>query len=129
MDSQRWNTIVPTEQTDTAKTYYRDLHSEYRDKLTSLVAVKTVIDTLNQKKLPFIMTYIDDLMFDTTHHVSPAVIELQEYVRPYMTRFDDMNFLDWSKHRSYPIGKAAHPLDQAHAAAAKYMLELGVHKV
>jgi hypothetical protein len=40
-----------------------------------------------------------------------------------------MNFLDWSKQQGYPIGTAAHPLEQAHAAAADYILDLGVHKV
>lgn len=128
-DPQKWSTIMPIDETDIARTYYRDLHSEYRDKLTSLMAVRIAIDSLRARNLPFIMTYMDDLMFDTTYHSSGAVIELQEYIRPYMTRFDGLNFLEWSKKHGYPIGKAAHPLEQAHAAAAEYMLELGIHKV
>lgn len=128
-ERQRWSTIMPVDTTDIAKTYYRDLHSEYRDKLTNLMAIRTAIDTLRQRNLPFIMTYMDDLMFDTANHSSAAVNELQDYIRPHMTRFEGKNFLEWSKSRGYPIGTAAHPLEQAHAAAADYMLELGIHKV
>ena len=38
-------------------------------------------------------------------------------------------FLDWSKKHGFPMGQAQHPLEEAHAAAAKYLLELGVYKV
>jgi hypothetical protein len=124
-----WKTIMPIDENELANTYYKNLHSEYRDKLTTLMAVRLTIDTLQSKNLPFIMTYIDDLMFDTTYHSSAATNELQDYIRPYMTRFDDKNFLEWSKKKGYTIGTAAHPLEQAHQAAAEYMLQLGVHKV
>ena len=124
-----WETIMPTDETNVSKTYYRDLHSEYRDKLTTLLAVRTAIDVLKSKNLPFIMTYIDELMFDTQWHSTPAVLELQEYIRPHMTRFDGQNFLDWSKKNNYPISTSGHPLEAAHQAASDYMLELGVHKV
>jgi hypothetical protein len=123
-----WKTIMPVDETNVAKAYYRDLHSEYQDKLNILISIRTVIDVLKSKNLPFIMTYIDDLMFNTQWHVSPAVLELQEYIRPYMTTFNNLNFLEWSKKNNYPISKSLHPLEQAHAAAANYMLELGVYK-
>ena len=123
-----WKTIMPVDNTSVAKTYYRYLHSEYQDKLNTLISIRTVIDVLQSKNLPFIMTYIDDLMFNTQWHVSPAVLELQEYIRPYMTTFNNLNFLEWSKKNNYPISKSLHPLEQAHAAAANYMLELGVYK-
>lgn len=74
------------------------------------------------------MTYMDELMFDTRWHISPAVLELQKYICPHMTCFDGKTFLEWSKQQGYSISEAAHPLDQAHAAAAQYILELGVYK-
>jgi hypothetical protein len=123
-----WKTIMPVDNTSVAKTYYRYLHSEYQDKLNTLISIRTVIDVLQSKNLPFIMTYIDELMFDTQWHVSPAVLELQEYIRPHMTCFGGQNFLEWSKQQGYPISAAAHPLEEAHAAAAQYILELGVYK-
>jgi hypothetical protein len=128
LDNHNWSTIMPIDQTDLAETYYKHLHSEYQDKLTNLLYIKSAIDLLTSKNHKFIMTYMDNLLFDTAHNCDPAILELQEYIRPYMTRFDNMNFLEWSKSRGYPIGTAAHPLEQAHAAAADYMLELGVYK-
>jgi hypothetical protein len=125
----KWKTLMPIEESKISENYYRDFHSEYLDKLTNLVYIKTAIDCLKQKNLKFIMTYMDDLLFDSKWNTSAAVNELQDYVQPYMTRFDSMNFLEWSKKKGYPIGVASHPLEQAHRAAAEYMLELGVHKV
>ena len=124
-----WKTIMPADNTALSRTYYRDLHSEYQDKLNTLISIRTTIDVLKSKNLPFIMTYMDELMFDTQWHVSPAVLDLQNYIRPHMTCFDGQNFLEWSKKKGYPNSAAAHPLEEAHAAAAQYILELGVHKV
>jgi len=123
-DHQKWSTIMPIDDTGIARTYYKELHSEYRDKLTSLISIRTTIDTLRQRQIPFVMTYMDDLMFDTSHHSSAATNELQDYIRPHMTRFDNKNFLDWSKQNNYPIGKAAHPFEQAHKAASNYMIKI-----
>jgi hypothetical protein len=125
----QWVTILPVNTDSIATTYYKNMHSEYRDKLTTLMNIRLVIDTLQQKGYPFIMTFMDNLAFDTRWHTNTAILELQDYVRPHMTCFDGMNFLDWSKEQGYPIGTAAHPLEQAHAAAAEYMLQLGIHKV
>lgn len=124
----QWGTLLPVDRSALAKNYYKNLHSEYRDKLTSLMSIKLVIDSLKQRNFPFIMTYMDPLMFDSEWHSSPAVTDLQGYIRPYMTEFDGTNFLDWSKQRQYPIGPTEHPLEEAHVAAAQYMLELGIHK-
>lgn len=74
------------------------------------------------------MTYMDKLMFDSQWNSSAAINNLQDYIRPHMINFNGMNFLEWSKKNKYPIGTAAHPLEEAHAAALEYMLELGVHK-
>lgn len=128
-ETDQWQTIMPIDETAVAKTYYRDIHSEYRDKLTTLMSMRLVIDTLKQKNYPFIMTYMDDLIFDTRWHTTPAILELQDYVRPHMTRFEDKSFLEWSRSKGYPITEKWHPLEPAHKAAADYLLQLGVHKV
>ena len=54
--SAQWHTILPVDTDPIAHHYYRDLHSQYRDKLTTLMNIKLVIDTLKQKDYPFIMT-------------------------------------------------------------------------
>jgi hypothetical protein len=114
-----WSTITPTTDSEVSHMYYRDLHSQYRDKLTSLMAIRTCIDVLKQKQCPFIMTYMDDLLWETEWHVTPAVTDMQNYVRPYMRNFEEKTFLDWSRQNKFPISDMLHPLEPAHAAAAE----------
>ena len=119
-----WRTIMPIDESELAKIYYRDLHSEYRDKFTCLSYIKLSIDTLNQTGIPFIMTYMDELLFDQQWHTSPAIINLQEYIKPYMTKFEKQSFLNWSRDKGYPETAAWHPLEEAHCAAGAYMIKV-----
>jgi hypothetical protein len=121
---QPWSTIRPGSTEKWAEIYWKNLHSEYRDKLTTLMYIKTVIDTLLENNIKFIMTYMDDLIFDQRWHVTPAVTNLQKYALPYMTTFEGKNFLDWSRSKGYPETEAWHPLEEAHAGAADYMLKV-----
>jgi hypothetical protein len=89
-----------------------------------LINIKLVIDTLNQKRIPFLMTYMDDLLFDQRWNHTPAVIELQDFVRPYMTQFEELSFLDWSCKHKFTISDAWHPLEAAHRAATDYMIRI-----
>jgi hypothetical protein len=117
-----WKTIVPVDTDPLSQTYYRDIHSEYRDKLVSLTCIKTVIDTLQQKNIPFVMTYQDRLLFDDRWHITMGVKDLQTYVQPYMTMFEDSTFIEWSKQNKFKISPTMHPLEEAHEAAAKVIL-------
>jgi hypothetical protein len=117
-----WATIMPIDETVQAKFYYKDLHSQYRDKLSTLLNMRVAIDTLQQQNIPFIMTYMDELIFETKWHTSPAVIALQNHIRPHMTQFEGKSFLDWSRSYNYPISDMWHPLEAAHKAAADYIL-------
>jgi hypothetical protein len=119
-----WSTITPGDTADIATAYYKTLHSEIRDKLTTLMSIRLVIDTLKQKGCPFIMTYIDDLMVDTQWNTSPAITDLQDYIRPYMTTFEGLNFQQWSKKNGYPITAIGHPLESAHRAAGELMIKV-----
>jgi hypothetical protein len=119
-----WSTITPGDTADTATAYYKTLHSEIRDKLTTLMSIRLVIDALKQKGCPFIMTYIDDLMFDTQWNTSPAITDLQDYIRPHMTTFEGLNFQQWSKKNGYPITAIGHPLESAHRAAGELMIKV-----
>jgi hypothetical protein len=117
-----WSTIMPIDTTDVARVYYRDLHSEYRDKFTCLCYLKLAIDTLRQKNIPFIMTYMDELLFDQRWHITPSVEYLQQYIKPCMTKFDGLTFLEWSRKNGYPETAQWHPLESAHQAAAELMI-------
>ena len=115
--NETWKTVRPGDSDSRAHNYYRDLHSEYRDKITNLIYIKTAIDTLKQKNIPFIMTGIDENLFDTQWHITAAVRSLQESIQPYMTRFEGKTFLEYSKEKGFPISGTMHPLESAHKSA------------
>lgn len=117
-----WKTINPMDDRDIAKYYYKHLHSEYRDKLSSLICIKSTIDTLQQRNIPFVMTYMDYLLFDDQWNVTQSLTDLQSYIRPYMTEFDGVNFIDWCRQKDFEISPTLHPTDAAHRAAADYMV-------
>ncbi len=119
---EHWETVTPTTQSPQTECYYRYFHTELRDKLQSLMIIRMAIDLCRSKKIPLVMTCIDDLLFDKTWHIPVSVTDTQEYVRPFVSDFEGQNFLSWSKSKNYPIGKWLHPLEEAHEAAAALML-------
>ena len=119
-----WSTLMPINTDAVAETYYRDLHSEIRDKFTTLMSIRVVIDTLKQKNCSFIMTYMDDLILDQRWNTTPAITDLQDYIRPHMTTFEGQNFQQWSKKNGHPITAIGHPLESAHAAAGELMIKV-----
>lgn len=112
-----WHTVLPTDTDNMSKVYYRDLHSQFCDKLKSLTYIKCTIDILKQKNIPFIMTYMDELLFENKWHSTPAIVELQNYIRPHLTMFEDKTFLEYSKEKGFPMSETLHPLEPAHQAA------------
>ena len=67
---------------------------------------------------------MDELLFDQRWHTTPAVTDLQEYIKPYMTNCEGKNFLEWSRNNSYPETRSHHPLEEAHAAAGNYIIKV-----
>jgi hypothetical protein len=122
-DKNNWQTLMPVDESKVSDYYYRNLHSQYRDKLNTLICIKQAIDVLLTKQIPFVMTYMDPLIFETNWHTSSAVAELQDFVRPHLITFEGKNFLDWSRDNGYAISATKHPLEDAHRAAATYLLD------
>lgn len=119
-----WNTITAWSQDDTSQFYFRDIHSQYFDKLQSLIYVNMVLDQLIKSGSQFFMTYMDDLMFETEFHCSAAMRLMQQNLRPYLHNFNGHNFLKWSQINNFPIGdRGKHPLEQAHRAAFEYVIQ------
>jgi hypothetical protein len=116
-----WKTVMPVDSSTVSENYYRDLHSQLRDKLTTLTYIKTAVDTLQQKNIPFVMTYMDDLIFESQWHTTSAIEYLQDSIRPHMIQFDQVNFLEWAKKNGFPISETHHPLEQAHSEAVKVL--------
>lgn len=125
-DRQNWKTILPGDCSTVNENYYKNLHNQYSDKLTTLICIKTAIDVLQQYQVPFIMTYIDELLFETHWHISPGITALQNYIRPHMTRFNGKDFLTWSRENGHTISKTMHPMESAHKSAADYIIDQGL---
>jgi len=114
----RWKTIMPIDQDATAGMYYRELHSEHLDKMKSLIYVKSAIDLLLQNQCQFIMTSMDGLLMDQRWNISSGMLPMQELIRPYLSSFNDQNFLDYSRDKGHQISATSHPLESAHLDAA-----------
>ena len=60
-----WCSILPSGNDPISKIYYQQIHSQFRDKLETLICIKTAIDTLMQNEQQFLMTYTDELIWET----------------------------------------------------------------
>jgi len=118
----KWQTILPVDTDKTADFYYRILHSQYRDKLTTLIHIDLAITTLQNQNIPFVMSYTDELIFETEWHAGPAITSLQDKIRPHLLKFEGQTFIEWAKANRYPISPTMHPLEQAHAHASDLMM-------
>jgi hypothetical protein len=125
---QQWQVITPITQSSESDFYYRHFHTEIKDKLQSLIYIRAAIDLLKIKNIPFVMTYIDDLIFDRRWHIPVSVTDTQDYIKPYFTDFQGQNFLDWSRKNRFAIGQWLHPLSEAHESACGLMLPV-VHSL
>jgi hypothetical protein len=65
---------------------------------------------------------MDDLIIDKKYHTPAHILELQNYVMPHLTSFEDMTFLEWSRYHDYPVSDLWHPLELAHKKAADYII-------
>ena len=119
---ETWETITPTTESRAGKFYYKNFQSELGDKLSSLIHIRSAVDILEQKQIPFLMTYMDPLIIDRRWHSPNAVVDCQQRVLPYLHTFDGDTFLEWSKQKGFPISKTLHPLEQAHSAGAELVL-------
>jgi hypothetical protein len=122
---ESWETLRPDGDTKLHKMYYKQFYSQYHTMLTNASYIATAINLLNIKQIPFCMTLMDTTLFDP---INPdwqdpyALRALQTLIKPYIGWFDDLDFLSWSQKNNYPISDAWHPLEQAHRAAADYMI-------
>ena len=122
--NNQWHSIRPWDTHDRAEFYYRHFHAEYTDKLNNLIWTNCAVQALQAAGAKFCMTYMDSLLFDSRWNVSPGIEQLQQQVRPHLHLFDGENFVEWSQRNGHAIGpKEHHPLEQAHAAAADYLLD------
>jgi hypothetical protein len=65
---------------------------------------------------------MDQLMFDRQFHTNTGLEYLQDLVRPHLHMFKGKDFLQWSRDQGFSISSTNHPLEQAHRAAADYLI-------
>ena len=124
-DAEQWTTLRPLVDDHVSKIYYKHLHSQIKDMITSIYAVNTAIDFLRERQIPFVMTYMDPLILeniDPDWHDPKYVSVMQKKIKNFLNDFDGKNFLDWSRDQGFAVSENWHPLEQAHQAAANYML-------
>lgn len=125
-----WTTIRPGNNDRTSDLYYRSFHTDYRDKLTSLIQIKLCIDTLTQRKIPFIMCSLDSLLFETAWHTSDTITALQQSIQPHVLNFDNKNFVEYAKENGHLISAHDHVLESGHQACFEYaQLHFGIDKI
>ena len=121
-DNNKWSTIRPGAQDSLAEHYYRNLHSQYRDKLVTLMHIKLCVDAILDAGHEFRMTYMDDLLLETKWHVSPAVLSLQKNIQPHLQQFNQCNMLEYARGHGHAVGHLDHPLESAHKDLFQYAL-------
>jgi hypothetical protein len=120
----KWKTIRPgnNNKSEFEKFYSTYIQSELWDKWNSLKELLMAINLLKTKKIKFIMTSLDDLILDDTFHSPSYIKNAQNDVKDHIDWFDNKGFNDWSTEHNFPRGVNGHPLEEAHIAAFKYMV-------
>jgi hypothetical protein len=125
--TENWDTLRPDGDTELHKMYYKHFYHQYHTMLTNASYILTAINVLNSKKIPFCMTLMDNTLFDpiNPNWQDPYALRiLQQSIKPHISWFNDMDFLSWSRHNKFAISNAWHPLEEAHVAAADYMIRV-----
>lgn len=117
-----WHSIMPIDTGLTAEVYYRDLHSQLRDKIESLICISSAIDCLQKNHCQFIMTWTDSLLWEQEWHCPVLIRWLQQKTSSYVSSFQGDSFLNWSRNNGFDISSTMHPLEAAHQAAADMIL-------
>lgn len=124
-----WATCAPGSVTTASELYYKHLHSEFQDKLVSLMQIKLCLDLLIQNNRPFIMTYMDDLLFDQRWNTNAAMQYLQQQIKPHMLTFAGQNFLAYAQGQGHDMSANHHLSASGHKLCADYALEFLVDKI
>lgn len=121
--TEQWQTLRPVHDAEHAEYYFRNLHGQYRDMLTSLLYINSAIEFLRDRRIGFLMTCMDDLVFEPvmpSWHPDSATKWLQTKVSAEIQSYHGKNFLEWCRDNNWPISELQHPLEEAHMAAAQH---------
>lgn len=120
-------TLRPDGNSTEHKLYYKLFYNQYHTMLTNGAWILAVIMLLTSSNIQFIMTCQDPILMEVVNpnwQDAISMTQLQDHIGPYLTWFEQQSFLDWSKSMKFPISSTLHPLEQAHQAAADYMIKV-----
>jgi len=124
-----WETLRPgLENHPHGDFYYRNLHSELRDKLHSLQLIKLVTLELLAAGQPFIMCYMDELIFAQQWHTTPSMIKQQEFLKSHMLHWKTnqkelINWSLWAMQQGHAVTKSNHLLESGHKLVCQHVLK------
>jgi hypothetical protein len=116
----RWETLRPGPGNHPhGDFYYRNLHCELRDKLHSLQLIKLVTLELLASRQPFVMTYMDNLIFDQRWNTTPGMLTQQEFLQPIMLHWKNnqdqsIDWLLWAVQQGHVVTASNHLLESGH---------------
>jgi hypothetical protein len=135
-----WATAHPRITNDVNHFFYKHIDSDVWNLFRNLQQIHSTICLLEQNNIKFLMTCLDPMLYkkaiypetpswqnghqDPTswqHEHRDAAVELQKEVMHYIINFYGFTFAEWTKHKKFEIGPGGHPLQKAHAEAAKYI--------
>lgn len=130
--SDDWLTTHPRHNNTIDHYFYRYIDNDLWNLYRNLQQMHSTIQLLKKNNVNFIMTCLDDDRNKKVNNLrqantplydmwSKSVDLLQDEVCSYIFDFDNMSFLEWSRHNGFALGPNGHPLEDAHIAAAKYM--------
>ena len=134
IQTDKWCTTHPQHEDKLDHYFYRNLDSDIWNLHRNFQQIHSTISLLKQNNIDFIMTCLDTQYSRTYNNIrppatafstnwKPAASNLQKQVLPHIVDFEGMSFLEWSKHNSFETGPNSHPLEEAHAEAANYILD------
>ena len=130
IETNQWAVTHPRHNDKLNHYFYKHVDHEQWNLHRNLQQIHSTISLLKQNNVNFIMTCLDthySLTYNDMQSLGSntvwtnAILSLQEQVVPHIVDFEDMSFLEWSKHKSFELGPNGHPLEKAHAEAAKYI--------
>ena len=116
-ETDQWTVTHPRHEDQLNHYFYKHIDSEKWNLHRNLQQIHSTICLLEQNNINFIMTCMDPMLYTNENFVKP----LQDQVKHYIVNFYGYTFLEWAKHKNFEIGPGGHPLEKAHAEAAKYI--------
>jgi len=135
-ETNYWKTTHPRHEENLDHFFYRNIDSDLWNLYRNLQLIHSTIEMLKYNNINFIMTCLEPKYKTQLQHIfhsnfvntmygqrwHKVITNLHNQVLPHIIDFDGLTFLEWTKINGWKCGPNGHPLEDAHIAAAEYML-------